>query len=85
MGGFFSPTDRACEPLLRHLLARECHDVVGQSFHGSKQTERLQEVPVAVSVITPAATEGIGVLTPLNLSQSAPGLRSKGAAGLAIV
>jgi len=36
--------------------------------------ERLQDVPVAVSVVTPATLNSKGVFTPVDLQESAPGL-----------
>jgi len=39
-----------------------------------RSNERLQDVPVAVSVVTPAAIDAKGVFTPVNIQESTPGL-----------
>ncbi|MBV9840963.1 MAG: hypothetical protein JOY99_05420 [Sphingomonadaceae bacterium] len=36
--------------------------------------ERLQDVPVAVSVVTPAVIASKGVFTPVDIAESSPGL-----------
>lgn len=44
-----------------------------------RSEERLQDVPVAVSVVTPLAIEAKGNFSPVDIAQSAPGLNVTGA------